>query len=108
MTDSATLERIVRLEEHLKSQDGKLDHIIQLTEAQDVKIEVLTTDMGVVSQKVDTMAPTVKIGENVITTAKTMNSVARWAAWTSPIIVAFFYWMADRWHLIGQLFKRAG
>lgn len=52
------------------------------------------------------MAPTVQIGENVITTAKTMNTVARWAAYTAPFVVAFFYWMADRWHLIGQLFKR--
>ncbi|UQS95241.1 hypothetical protein Pam5_25 [Pseudanabaena phage Pam5] len=101
MSAGTTAERITRLEEHLRAQDAKLDTIIRLTEAQDERIKVL-------SARVETMAPTVKAGEDVITTAKTIGVVGRWVLWFSTGLVAFLWYMADRWHLVGQLFKRAG
>lgn len=108
MTDPETLERLVRVEESLKSQDSKLesqdeklDIIIRLTQAQDEKIKGLTEKVGV-------MAPTVEHVANVVTTARVVGSIGRISLWIAPIVVAIFYWMHDRWHIIGQLFRRGG
>jgi hypothetical protein len=101
MSPGTTAERITRLEEHLRAQDAKLDTIIRLTEAQDEKIKLL-------SSKVETMAPTVELGQKVITTANGLSWLGARIATVAVALVAFFVFMSDRWHLVGQLFKRAG
>lgn len=107
MTDPATLERIVRLEEHLKSQDEKLetqdrklDTIIRLTRAQDEKIKGLTDTVG-------DMGPTVERVADVVTTARVVGNVGRISLWIAPIVVGAIYWLSDRWHLVSAIFKRA-
>lgn len=101
MIEGTTAERITRVEDHLKRQDEKLDLIIRLTEAQDEKIKGLTSEMA-------RIAPTVKVGEDVFTTARTIGSFTKWMMWLATGFVAFMVYMQDRWHLVGQLFKRAG
>lgn len=108
MTDPETLERLVRVEEHLKAQGGKLstqdeklDLIIRLTQAQDEKIKGLTDKVGV-------MAPTVERVANVVATARVLGGIGRISLWIAPIVVGALYWMHDRWAILGQLFKRSG
>lgn len=101
MAAGTTAERITRLEEHLRTQDAKLDTIIRLTEAQDEKIKAL-------SAKVETMIPTVELGQKAITTASGLSWIGKRLLWASAGIVGFLCYMQDRWHLIGQLFRRAG
>lgn len=94
MVAVAMSDRIGRLEE-------KLDTIIRLTEAQDEKIKTLT-------ERVETMAPTVKAGEEVFSTARHISAFAKWSLWVATGFIAFMVYMADRWHLVGQLFRKAG
>lgn len=98
--DTPMLERVVRLEEHLKEQDRKLDLIIALTEAQDDKIKGLT-------DKVGKMAPTVEHVAAVVTTARVVGSIGRTSLWVAAAILPAAYWLSDKWHIIGQLFRRA-
>mgnify|MGYP001810038243 CR=1 FL=1 len=93
-------DRITRLEEHLRTQDEKLDKIIRLTEAQDEKIKGLTNEMA-------RIAPTVKAGEEVFSTARNIGGIAKWTFWFATCLVAFLVYMADRWHVVGQLFRKA-
>lgn len=97
--DLATVERIVRLEEHLKEQDRKLDIIIRLTEGQDEKIKGLT-------DKVGKMAPTVEHVANIVTTARVVGGLGRKSLWFAAGAVTVGYWLSDKWGIIGQLFKR--
>lgn len=101
MAAGTTAERITRLEEHLRTQDAKLDTIIRLTEAQDEKIKTL-------ADRVETMAPTVKAGEEVFSTARHISAFAKWSLWVATGFIAFMVYMADRWHVVGQLFRKAG
>lgn len=101
MNEGTTAERITRVEDHLKRQDEKLDLIIRLTEAQDEKIRGITNEMT-------RIAPTVKAGEEVFTTARTMGNFARWLMWLATGFVAFMFYMQDRWALVGQFFRRSG
>lgn len=101
MIEGTTAERITRVEDHLKRQDEKLDLIIRLTEAQDEKIKGITNEMT-------RIAPTVKAGEEVFTTARTIGSLTRWVMWLATGFVAFMFYMQDRWHLVGQFFRRVG
>lgn len=94
MVAVAMSDRIGRLEE-------KLDTIIRLTEAQDEKIKTLT-------DRVETMAPTVKAGEEVFSTARHISAFAKWSLWVATGFIAFLVYMADRWHVVGQLFRKAG
>ena len=94
MVAVAMSDRIGRLEE-------KLDTIIRLTEAQDEKIKTLT-------ERVATMAPTVKAGEEVFSTARHISAFAKWSLWVATGFIAFMVYMADRWHVVGQLFRKAG
>jgi hypothetical protein len=94
MVAVAMSDRIGRLEE-------KLDTIIRLTEAQDEKIKTLT-------ERVETMAPTVKAGEEVFSTARHISAFAKWSLWVATGFIAFMVYMADRWHVVGQLFRKAG
>jgi hypothetical protein len=94
MVAVAMSDRIGRLEE-------KLDTIIRLTEAQDEKIKTLT-------ERVETMAPTVKAGEEVFSTARHISAFAKWSLWVATGFIAFLVYMADRWHVVGQLFRKAG
>lgn len=99
MIEGTTAERITRVEDHLKRQDEKLDLIIRLTEAQDEKIKGITSEMA-------RIAPTVKVGEEVFSTARTIGNLAKWCLWLATGFVAFMIYMADRWHLVGQFFRR--
>jgi hypothetical protein len=101
MAALAMSDRIDRVEEHLKTQDAKLDLIIRLTEAQDEKFKAL-------SEKVEKMAPTVDLGQKVITTANGLTWLGTRLATIAVALVAFFVFMSDRWHLVGQLFRKAG
>lgn len=101
MATETMAERISRVEEHLKAQDAKLDLIIRLTEAQDEKIKGLSSEMT-------RIAPTIKAGEDVVTTVKTLGIVGRWVLWLATGLVAFLWYMADRWSVVGQLFRKAG
>lgn len=100
--------RMDQVEDHLKGQDAllkaqseKLDLIIRLTEAQDEKFKAL-------SAKVDSMAPTVELGQKVVATANGLSWVGKRMLWAAAGVVAFLVYMSDRWHLVGQLFRRAG
>lgn len=97
--DTATVERIVRLEEHLKEQDRKLDLIIRLTEAQDGKIKGLT-------DQVSEMAPTVQQVADALTFAKVGKSVFRLFMAAGIIVAPVVYYLQDRWAIVWQLFKR--
>jgi len=94
-------DRIDRVEDHLKGQDAKLDLIIRLTEAQDEKIKALAV-------KVDSMAPTVELGQKAINTAGALGWLGKRILWASAGIVGFLFYMQDRWGIVAQLFKRAG
>jgi hypothetical protein len=86
MIEGTTAERITRVEDHLKRQDEK--------------IKGITSEMT-------RIAPTVKAGEEVFTTARTIGSLTRWVMWLATGFVAFMFYMQDRWHLVGQFFRRA-
>jgi hypothetical protein len=94
MVAVAMSDRIGRLEE-------KLDTIIRLTEAQDEKIKTLT-------ERVETMAPTVKAGEEVFSTARHISAFAKWSLWVATGFIAFMVYMSDRWGIVAQLFRKAG
>ena len=104
--DPQELERIVRLEEHLKEQDRKLDILIKLTEGQNDKIRAIADVQASQGKRLEEMAPTVKMGDDVRAAGRVIGTVSKWGMWSAPFAVAFIYWMSERWHLIGQLFKR--
>lgn len=101
MAAVAMSDRIDRVEDHLKGQDAKLDLIIRLTEAQDEKIKTLTA-------KVESMAPTVELGQRAISTAGALGWVGKRVLWASAGIVGFLFYMQDKWAIVGQLFRKAG
>lgn len=94
-------DRMDRVESQLEGQNAKLDLIIRLTEAQDEKIKALTT-------KVESMAPTVELGQRAISTAGALGWVGKRVLWASAGIVGFLFYMQDKWAIVGQLFRKAG
>jgi hypothetical protein len=94
MAAVAMSDRIDRVEE-------KLDIIIRLTEAQDQEIKGLKNEMA-------RIAPTVQAGEEVFSTARHISAFAKWSLWIATGFIAFMVYMADRWHVVGQLFRKAG
>ena len=101
MAAVAMSDRMDRVESQLEGQNAKLDLIIRLTEAQDEKIKGLTV-------KVDSMAPTVELGQKAISTAGALGWLGKRILWASAGIVGFMFYMQDRWHIVGQLFRKAG
>lgn len=101
MAAVAMSDRMDRVESQLEGQNAKLDLIIRLTEAQDEKIKTLTA-------KVESMAPTVELGQRAISTAGALGWVGKRVLWASAGIVGFLFYMQDKWAIVGQLFRKAG
>lgn len=79
--------------------EDKLDLLIRLTEAQDEKIKGLTDKVGI-------MAPTVQQVADALTFTKVGKSVFRVTIGIGAVVAPVIWWMQDRWHIIGQLFRR--
>lgn len=90
---SPSVSRIDQMEE-------KLDELIRLSRARDDQITKLAT-------QVEEMAPTVRQVADALTFAKVGKSVFRVMIGVGVVSAPVVYWLSDKWHIIGQLFKRA-
>lgn len=89
---SSSVIRIDRMEE-------KLDELIRLSRARDDQITKLAA-------QVEEMAPTVQQVADALTFAKVGKSVFRVLMGIGIVTAPVIYWFSDKWHIIGQLFKR--
>lgn len=84
----------------IDQMEDKLDELIRLSRARDDQITKLAT-------QVEEMAPTVQRVADALTFAKVGKSVFRVLIGVGIVSAPVVYWLQDRWHIIGQLFKRA-
>ncbi len=89
-TDSSRMDALER----------KLDTLIELSHDRERQIAAL-------SEQVSEMAPTVKQVADAVTFAKIGRSVFRVLIGVGVVVAPVVWWLNDRWHVIGQLFKRA-
>jgi hypothetical protein len=86
---------------------GKLDEILRLSGERDEQLSNLATEVKALSGQVSDMAPVVQQVADAITFAKVGRTVFRFLMGIGIAAVPVLWWMADRWHIVGQLFKRA-
>lgn len=89
-----------------RTQSSKLDELIRLSRERDVQLVALTAEVKDLKEQVETMAPTVKQVADAVTFAKVGRTFFRILIGAGAVCVPVLLWMTDRWHLIGQLFKR--
>ena len=83
----------------MDAMERKLDQLIELSHQRQSEIQAL-------SEQVADMAPTVKQVADAVTFAKVGRSVFRVMIGIGVVVAPVIYWMTDRWHVVGQLFKR--
>lgn len=85
----------------MDAMERKLDELIRLSHARDSQIQAL-------SEQVSEMAPTVKQVADAVTFAKIGRSVFRVLIGVGVVVAPVVWFLQERWHIIAQLFKRAG
>ncbi len=85
----------------MDAMERKLDQLIELSHQRQHEIQAL-------SDQVSEMAPTVKAVADAVTFAKIGRSVFRVMIGLGVIVAPLIWWVQDKWHILGQLFKRAG
>lgn len=85
----------------MDAMERKIDQVIELCHQLQHENKTLT-------EKVEKMAPTVELGQKAISTAGALGWLGKRILWASAGLVGFMFYMQDRWHLVGQLFRRAG
>jgi hypothetical protein len=99
MRPSAVI-RIDRMEE-------KLDELIRLSRSRDEQLMNIVNRVEGLSTQVEEMAPTVQQVADALTFAKVGKSVFRVMMGVGIVTAPVVYWFHDKWHIVGQLFKRA-
>lgn len=90
----------------MASQSDKLDEILRLSRERDQQLLAMRDQMCELSDQVAEMAPIVRQVADAITFAKVGRTVLRFLIGLGLAAAPVLWWMADRWHLVGQLFKR--
>jgi hypothetical protein len=89
-----------------RSQDSKLDELLRLHRDQGRQMADLQAQVSSLSVQVKEMAPTVQQVADAVTFAKVGRTFFRFLMGAGIVIAPVLWWMADRWHLLAQLFKR--
>jgi len=89
------------------SESDKLDEILRLFRERDQQLSAMRDEVKALSGQVAEMAPIVQQVADAITFAKVGRTVFRFLIGIGIAAAPVMWWMADRWHIVGQLFKRA-
>lgn len=85
----------------MDAMERKLDELIRLSHERKAEISDL-------SDQVARMAPTVQQVADAVTFAKIGRSVFRVLIGVGVVVAPVVWFLQERWHIIAQLFKRAG
>lgn len=88
-------------------ETAKLDEILRLSRKRDDEITALRQQMTDLSDQVTNMAPVVQQVADAITFAKVGRTVFHFLIGIGLATAPVLWWMADRWHIFWQLFKRS-
>lgn len=88
-----------------RSQNSKLDELIELSRERDRQIGELNTVVAGLAKKIEVMAPTVQQVADAVTFAKVGRTFFRILIGAGAVCVPVLLWMTGRLHLIAQLFK---
>jgi hypothetical protein len=96
-----------------RTHSSKLDELIRLSHAREGQIGALTDEVEklrfVVAEQakaIEAMKPTVDQVAAVFVFGRVGGVVWRVSFRVAVVIVPILWWMNDKWHLFGQLFKR--
>ncbi len=89
-----------------RSQDSKLDELIKLQREQSRQMVHMQAQLEDVTAKVEGMAPTVQQVADAVTFAKVGRTVFRFLIGIGIAATPIIWWMNDRWHILGQLFRK--